>query len=83
MLSHETRCVQLSDESLTDCRRLRDLLGGAMASRSIDVVKPTVSEAFAISAQLVDRIERYFAWQHEQDRQMHAQASKHVNAGAV
>jgi len=78
-------CVQLSEESLSDARRLKDLLAGAGALLSaggqtslaaITGARSTVFESKAVADLLVDRLERFFAWQHEQDR---AQAAKHIS----
>lgn len=54
-------CVQITDEALTDARRVRDLLTGAMATRTLDVMRPSVGEAKAIADTLVDKLERFFA----------------------
>lgn len=80
-------CVQISDEALTDARRVRDLLMGAMASRTLEVVRPACGEASAIAAQLVDKLERFFAVEYERQRAQRAhelaQAAKHVATAEV
>ncbi len=68
MLSEPSPCVQLSDETLTDARRLRDmlqaipsLLVAPMRDTAILAARGTALEATAVCSTMLDRLEAFFA----------------------
>lgn len=78
-VAHSPQCVEVSDEALTDARKLRDLLAGAASMRSPDLVRGTIMEAHAVAQTLIDRLERFFMLEAERARNTHAaQLGKHV-----
>lgn len=77
--------VQNLDETLTDARRLTEILAGATAllltprrENALMAARASVLEAQAIAQTLMDRVERFFAVEAERQRNDHAQAAKHV-----
>jgi hypothetical protein len=83
-VSEVAPCLQLSDETLTDARRVRDMLASVgsllvhpLRESAIMAARGTALEAAAVCGLMLDRLERFFAWQHEQERHAHSQA-KHV-----
>jgi hypothetical protein len=73
----ERNTTTLTDEVLDDCRRIRDVLVGALAMMQPDLARSVVGKASAIAAHLVDRLERSIAVEHERAR-TDAQAPKNV-----
>lgn len=83
-------CVVVSDETLTDARRVRDLLGGVTALLTRDVDAPTVDAARATAFEakatidvLIYRLEGFFAQQRTLEVDTHAQAAENISMTGV
>jgi hypothetical protein len=72
----------LTDEIIDDARRIRDLLGGALALRSPELARGAVGEAYAVASAVVDQLERSVAVAHERAR-TDAQAPKSIAPAVV
>ncbi len=65
----QNTCIELSDEALTDARKIRDLLAGAAATAKPELMKGAVLEASAIAGTLIDALERFFVVEAERLRE--------------
>jgi hypothetical protein len=73
----EFKLATLTDEIVDDVRRIRDVLGGALALRSPELARGAVGEAYAVASAVVDQLERATAVAHERARTA-AQAPKNI-----